>query len=345
MKIAPLNKALRRDASFGVKFIHTGQHYSPEMSAFVMKDLELPTPDVHLGVGSNSHAHQTAAVMTAYEDFCIDNRPSCAIVVGDVNSTLAASLVAAKLGIPIAHLEAGLRSWDRSMPEEINRIVTDRLATLLWAPSQDAVENLVSEGCDEQRVELVGNIMIDAFEMLRDKITSAPSLVPGGEPYGVVTFYRPSNVDDARVLSAVVSSLVAISDLIPLLFPVHPRTEERLRASTMWDVLDNALNVHLIRPQGYVAFMGAVMQARLVITDSGGIQEETTYLGIPCLTLRANTERPITITHGTNRLVSSATLAHAVQEVLASASSAPIPLPFWDGHTADRVVSSLHRFV
>lgn len=346
MKVAPLYHVLKYQDWCLPKLVHTGQHYDTNMSDTFFADLRLPAPDYYLGVGSGTHAEQTGAVMTAYEKICLHHRPDWTVVVGDVNSSLACALVAAKLCIPLAHLEAGLRSGDRAMPEEINRIVTDRLADLLWTPSIDGNENLTAEGVAAERIEFVGNIMIDAFELQRPQIDALGAaarfgVASGG--YGVVTLHRPSNVDDRTALLQIVSVLVETSRRLPLVFAVHPRTEARLREFDLATLLTLQDGIRLSEPLRYNEFMNLVCNAKLVITDSGGIQEETTYLNIPCLTLRANTERPITVTLGTNRLVRPDNLAAMVDQVLNGGLQTACRPPLWDGRTAARVAESLYR--
>ncbi|MBT8143317.1 MAG: UDP-N-acetylglucosamine 2-epimerase (non-hydrolyzing), partial [Gammaproteobacteria bacterium] len=287
MKVAPLYHALKDEDWCQLRLVHTGQHYDPNMSQAFFDDLGLPKPDRHLGVGSGSHAEQTAGVMVAYEQACIEARPDWVVVVGDVNSTIACALVAKKLHIKVAHLEAGLRSRDRAMPEEINRILTDSIADLLWTPSSDGDDNLQAEGVAAERIELIGNIMIDSFEMRRAEIEAAglrSDLGFDGKEYGVVTLHRPSNVDDRDNLETIVEQLAQVAAGTELIFPVHPRTLKQLGEFGLEQRLRNADGITLIEPVGYVDFMNLVTGAAVVITDSGGIQEETSYLGIRCLT-------------------------------------------------------------
>jgi UDP-N-acetylglucosamine 2-epimerase (non-hydrolysing) len=347
MKIAPLWHALRRfDTEFDVAIVHTGQHYDDEMSDVFLRQFNLPRPSHMLGVGSASHAQQTAAVMVAYEKVCLAKRPDWVVVVGDVNSTMATAIVGKKLLLPVAHLEAGLRSFDRTMPEEINRIVTDSIADLLWTPSPDADANLVHEGVNTSRIERVGNIMIDAFEMRRRDIAKAewPNKQGFSEgAYGIVTLHRPVNVDDPSRLAHLVDILERIAAQTPLVLPLHPRTRQRLEDHGLLGRLSSVTGLSLLPPLGYVEFMKAVLSARFVLTDSGGVQEETTYLGIPCLTLRDNTERPITVSEGSNRLVNLLSLEREIERVLSGPTRVGRRPELWDGQTATRVVQSLRK--
>jgi len=343
MKVAPLWHALTAAPDFVPVLIHTGQHYDANMSDAIFADLALPAPDFHLGVGSGSHAEQTGRVMIAYEQVALADRPDWLIVVGDVNSTAACALTATKLGIPTVHLEAGLRSRDRAMPEELNRLVTDVLADVLWTPSPDADANLAAEGIPAGRVTRVGNIMMDSYELVRPAIAAADApgalgLAAGG--YGVVTLHRPSNVDDPAQLGRLVEALVAVQARLPLVFPVHPRTRARLDAAGLMVELELA-GVRLIEPAAYIRFMSLVSHAAAVITDSGGLQEETTYLGIPCLTLRENTERPITISEGTSRLVKVERLLGELEDALACPPARRKRPALWDGRTAARCLDDL----
>jgi UDP-N-acetylglucosamine 2-epimerase (non-hydrolysing) len=338
MKVKPVLDALET-RSIDTRLVHTGQHYDPEMSRVFFDDLGIRTPDFHLEVGSGSHAQQTAAVMTAFEPLVVSERPDIVVVVGDVNSTVACALVAAKTDALVAHVEAGLRSGDWSMPEEVNRVVTDRLSDFLFAPSPDAVDNLRAEGFRSEQIHLVGNVMIDTLFDSLERASARPVLADLGlEPqsYGLVTLHRPSNVDDPKTLNSLTDALVKVATELPLVFPLHPRTRQRLAASLPIE------GVITTEPYGYLDFVALESQAALVLTDSGGVQEETSALGIPCLTLRTTTERPITVTMGTNRLVGTDrdSIVRAAREARGvDASRAAIEE--WDGNAAERVASAL----
>jgi UDP-N-acetylglucosamine 2-epimerase (non-hydrolysing) len=371
MKIAPLYHALKKEPWAEPLIVHTGQHYDLNMSDVFFQDLGLPKPDLHLGVGSGTHAEQSGQVMMAYERVLLESRPDLVIVVGDVNSTMACTIAAVKIsyksagsksspeGQPgalkspdfdrpcIAHLEAGLRSFDGTMPEEINRLVTDTLADILWTPSPDADDNLMREGVARQKIKRVGNIMIDSLEMLRSTIEkqtaySEMGLNPG--EYGLVTLHRPSNVDDPRIMDTLCHTLIRISQRIPLVFPVHPRTRKNMENLDLMPLLEKADNLRISGPINYIRFMNLIFNCRFALTDSGGLQEETTYLGIPCLTLRPNTERPITIQKGTNRLCVLDDFEKHVDKLLAKKSSHDCKIDLWDGRTAGRVVESIKTY-
>ena len=346
MKVAPLYHALKATDWATPLLVHTGQHYDKNMSDAILDDLGVPAPDFHLGIGSGTHAEQTGNVMIAYEKVCQEDRPDWIVVVGDVNSTAACAMVGAKLWIPVVHLEAGLRSGDRRMPEEINRLVTDAIVDVLWTPSEDANENLAREGVAADKIDLIGNIMIDSFEMLRQKIENSNAQqelgLRSGE-YALVTLHRPSNVDAVESLKPIVDGLVEAAAKLPVVFVAHPRTIKSLENFGMKDAFASTPGVTLLEPLPYVRFMNIVTGAKVVITDSGGLQEETTYLGIPCLTLRENTERPITVSQGTNRLVNANNMAGNLQAVLSGDWQKGSCPPYWDGKTADRAVAALKR--
>jgi UDP-N-acetylglucosamine 2-epimerase (non-hydrolysing) len=362
MKIAPLYHALKKVSWAEPVIVHTGQHYDLNMSDVFFQDLELPEPDIHLGVGSGTHAEQTGQVMMAYEGILMETFPDLVIVVGDVNSTVACTLAAVKIpedrrqrsedrskGRPlVAHLEAGLRSFDRAMPEEINRMVTDTLADILWTPSPDGDENLIREGVASEKIQCVGNIMIDSLEMLRETIQKQTAYeemgLKAGE-YGLLTLHRPSNVDDPKILERLCQTLIRIAQKIPLIFPIHPRTRKNIESLQLMPALEKEEGLLISGPINYIRFMNLVFNCRFALTDSGGIQEETTYLGIPCLTLRPNTERPITIHQGTNRLCTLDNLEDHVADML-SRKSAPVgKIDLWDGQTAERVVASIKAYL
>jgi UDP-N-acetylglucosamine 2-epimerase (non-hydrolysing) len=345
MKVAPLYHALLRQDWCQPRIVHTGQHYDANMSEAFFRDLLLPEPGHHLGVGSGTHAEQTGRTMIAYEQVCQRERPDAIVVVGDVNATAACAMVGAKLWIRVVHLEAGLRSRDRRMPEEINRLVTDAISDLLWTPSKDADANLLAEGIPAHKIECIGNIMIDSFEMLRARIAAADTrrrLALAG-PFAVVTLHRPSNVDERGALGELVQALVALSRELSVVFAVHPRTRRRLEEFALLERIAGAPAVILTEPLSYIEFMNLVMGCTIAITDSGGVQEETTYLGIPCATLRENTERPITLTEGTNRLVKPQDLPAAAREALAGRWPQGRRPALWDGHAAERAALSLQQ--
>ena len=344
MKLAPLVRVLQARGGVEHVVVHTGQHYDPEMSDVFLRELRVPQPRHNLEVGSGSHTVQTAQVMLRLEPVCLSERPDLMLVYGDVNSTLAAALVAAKLGIPLGHVEAGLRSGDWTMPEEVNRVLTDRLSLLLFAPSADAVENLRVEGIARERIHFVGNVMIDSVVAALPAALSANAparheVVRGG--YVLVTLHRPSNVDDPATLVEIFRALCELGRDEPVVFPVHPRTRERFKAAGVAITSDGA--VRLIDPLPYVEMLGLVEAAGLVITDSGGLQEETTFLGVPCLTVRPNTERPITCLRGTNRLVEPRcdALVAAARARDADRRANPPQLERWDGRAAERIACVL----
>jgi UDP-N-acetylglucosamine 2-epimerase (non-hydrolysing) len=336
---APVMRALEQLA-VPQHLVHTGQHYDERMSEIFFRELGLPEPDVNLGVGSGTHAEQTGAIMLGLERYFIGHTPALVVVYGDVNSTVAAALVAAKLEIPLAHVEAGLRSFDRSMPEEINRVVTDRLADMLFATSADAVANLGNEGVHPSKIFLVGNPMIDTLLANMDRFDPETVRHAYGLPdsYVVATLHRPSNVDRLADAQALVKAMHAVADQADVLLPLHPRGRQRLLDAD----LDHHPRLQIVDPIGYVEFISAVRGAAVVVTDSGGIQEEATILGVPCLTLRANTERPVTISHGTNRLVTRESLPDQVSDALAAGPSASWAVPpLWDGKAGRRIAEAL----
>jgi UDP-N-acetylglucosamine 2-epimerase (non-hydrolysing) len=342
VKMAPLIDALSQRGVNRQYVVHTGQHYDRKMSDEILADLGFQTPDCSLGVGSGPHGEQTAKVLMAFEKILMERRPAVVVVAGDVNSTLACALAASKLGIPVAHLEAGLRSGDWSMPEEINRVLTDRLSDVLLTHSPEAATNLEAEGVDSARVRYVGNTMIDSLRRFearaRDRAAWRAHGVEQGE-YILVTLHRPSNVDEPRRLSDIVGALEAIGRTSPIIFPVHPRTRARLSDADLLGRLE-AAGVRCIDPVGYLDFLSLQAGAGAVVTDSGGVQEETAALGIDCYTLRANTERPVTITHGTNELLGDAPSA-LLRVRLSGRPPTPCAIPLWDGHAAERAADAL----
>lgn len=343
MKIAPIMVAASQHDRFSQVLVHTGQHYDEKMSDIFFSELKLTNPDYYLGVGSGSHAQQTAKIMIAFEPIIERENPDLLLVAGDVNSTLACALVAVKLGVPVAHVEAGLRSFDWTMPEEINRILTDRISSILFAPSQDAVHNLISEGVDASKIAFVGNVMIDTLVSLLPqtidrwrKLQESLKL----EKYVLVTLHRPSNVDSPKQLLEIFDALRSLSESWKVIFPVHPRTRQRLELFE----LPQSDNLILSEPLGYLDFLTLERNAALVITDSGGVQEETSYLGVPCLTVRENTERPITILQGTNQLVKplkNKILSTALPILNSESHSRVCEIEFWDGKASERIVDFL----
>ena len=338
MKIAPIVEAMKQAPSIDQLLLHTGQHYDEGMSDVFFRDLGIPQPDIHLGVGSGSHAQQTARVMVEFEKVCLEQKPDLIVVVGDVNSTMACTIVAAKLMTSVAHVEAGLRSFDRAMPEEINRLVTDALADLLFTTSRDADENLKKEGVDPKKIHFVGNVMIDT--LMKQRARAAELNMPerfGVEAghYALVTLHRPSNVDDPTVLAEILEALHQIGRTMPVIFPIHPRTRKRVEEFGL--SLDG---VRTVEPLGYLEFLNLMSTAGVVLTDSGGLQEETTILRVPCLTLRYNTERPVTIDHGTNIMVGpvKTRILSAFQRIVSGDWKPGGPPELWDGSAAARIV-------
>lgn len=357
MKIAPIVRALRERGSIESVLVHTGQHYDAAMNDVFFAELGIPAPDIFLGVGSGTHAVQTAAVMTAIEPAIDARRPDCLLVVGDVNSTIAAALVAVKKGIRVVHVEAGLRSYDRTMPEEINRVLTDQISDILYTTERSAARNLAREGIPAERIAFVGNVMIDSlFAALDNAVPAAATLQAATDDrlyeaaltsgFALVTLHRPSNVDDKLVLQRLLETLRSIADRLPVVFPMHPRTAKMIEAHDLALLLDHP---HLLRlpPAPYLTLIGLMREARLVLTDSGGVQEETTGLGVPCLTLRENTERPITVEEGTNQVVGTdpAVILTAVADVLAGRGKAGRRPELWDGRAAHRIADHLEQLL
>jgi UDP-N-acetylglucosamine 2-epimerase (non-hydrolysing) len=353
MKMAPLVHAFREHGGLPrVVLVHTGQHYDVDMNERLFSALEMPPPEVNLEVGSATHAVQTAEIMKRFEPVVDELDPSCVIVVGDVNSTLACSLVATKKGIPVVHVEAGLRSYDRTMPEEVNRVLTDQLADVLYTTERSAADNLSREGVDRARIRFVGNVMIDSLLRFRSRaMDPAETMRQAGLPeswveaaagFGVVTLHRPSNVDDSDSLATILGVLCEASRRLPLLWPVHPRTRANIERFALMPLLTQS-TIALLPPQGYLEMLGLQANARVVLTDSGGMQEETTALGVPCLTLRENTERPITVSEGTNRVVGRdhAEILRAIDEIMDTGGKRGRVPELWDGHAAERIAEDL----
>jgi UDP-N-acetylglucosamine 2-epimerase (non-hydrolysing) len=346
MKVAPIWRELGKHGHISRRLVHTGQHYDRNMSKVFFDDLQLPKPDVYLGVGSAPHGEQTGKVMIEMEKVLADKRPDLLLVVGDVNSTMAGALVAVKMGIPVAHVEAGLRSFDRTMPEEINRMVTDVVADLLFTTEPSAKRNLLNEGIDESKIHFVGNVMIDSLRFYgpiadRSTILEELGLTPRG--YGLVTLHRPSNVDDPELLDRILGALVELGGRCPLVFPAHPRTRKNMAKGKM-DV--PAGRLRLLDPVGYLDFVKLMTEARIVLTDSGGIQEETTVLGVPCMTIRENTERPVTIEVGTNRLVGMepGRIIEEGRKILDAPQGAARVPELWDGKASERIVRVIDEY-
>jgi UDP-N-acetylglucosamine 2-epimerase (non-hydrolysing) len=349
MKIAPIMSALQQYANgLQVRLLHTGQHYDVAMNQRFFEQLNIPKPDIDLDVGSASHAHQTAEIMKRFEAVADAEHPTAILVVGDVNSTIACALVASKKQIPVIHVEAGLRSYDRSMPEEINRILTDQLSDLLFTTERNAQENLLREGINLDKIHFVGNVMIDTLlANLKQAISVETTLLAAKNPdiflknpngYGVLTLHRPSNVDDPKILNSLLDVLVKISRELPIVFPIHPRTQNVINQAGFNHLL-NTPNILSLPPLGYLEMLGLIANAKVVLTDSGGLQEETTALGIPCVTLRENTERPITVEQGTNTVVGNNqdSIWKVVQEIITSGGKAGRIPEYWDGHAAKRI--------
>jgi UDP-N-acetylglucosamine 2-epimerase (non-hydrolysing) len=349
MKIAPLMHAFQRHGGFHTLLVHTGQHYDHKMSQLFFEELGIPRPDINLEVGSGSHAVQTAEIMKRFEPVVLEFRPDYVLVVGDVNSTIACGLVAVKLGIKLIHVEAGLRSFDRTMPEEINRILTDSISDLLFVTEPSAVDNLKKEGVNSDRVHFVGNVMIDTLLANRDKAEQSPIRRQLGietRPYGVITLHRPNNVDDPAILTQIMDAFEEIQQDIALVFPLHPRTRKNMEAMTVGRKMERMNNLIMVEPLGYLDFLCLMGHATVVITDSGGIQEETTILGVPCMTLRENTERPVTITEGSNRLVRLCTddIVEQYRCIRRNLHNITGKVPrFWDGKAAERIVEIIYK--
>lgn len=345
MKIAPLMRAYKAHKNIQPILVHTGQHYDERMSDLFFRQLEIPEPDMNLEVGSGSHAKQTAEIMTRFEPICLEHKPDWVLVVGDVNSTIACGLVARKLGIRLAHVEAGLRSFDRDMPEEINRVLTDAISDLLFVSEPSGMENLRNEGVAAERCHFVGNVMIDTLKHSRDKAEASTVLADLGLQrggYNVVTLHRPSNVDDPAVFAKLIAAFEEIERDLPIVFPIHPRTRKNLGVLGFEPRFAAMKNLKIVEPLGYLDFMKLTANAATVLTDSGGIQEETTILGVPCLTLRENTERPVTISQGTNHLVGTDTakIIAAYRTARAAKPGAAARIPDkWDGRAAERIAA------
>ncbi len=348
IKIAPLMAAYRAHPGITPTLVHTGQHYDQQMSRRFFEELGIPPPDVNLEVGSGTHATQTARIMVAFEEYCAASRPDIVVVVGDVNSTIACALVAAKLGIVVAHVEAGLRSFDRTMPEEVNRLLTDAIADFLFVSEESGLDNLKREGVDGSKVHFVGNVMIDTLLANRKRAEKSDVLRRLGldaRPFVTLTLHRPSNVDDPRVLTGILDSVHQAAREVDVVFPAHPRTVRRMQESGLGDRLSGLPGLRVIEPLGYLDFLRLLADSRAVLTDSGGVQEETTILGVPCITLRENTERPVTCSVGTNRLVGMepGRIVAALRDALEGRRAPGGIPPLWDGRAAERIAAVLAR--
>jgi len=360
MKIAPLMRAMDAhnaaapEPVFEQTLVHTGQHYSKEMSDLLFEELGLPAPTINLGVGSGSHGEQTGKILIQFEEYILQLKPDMVVVVGDVNSTIACALAAKKLHIPVAHVEAGLRSGDMGMPEEINRVMTDAISDIMFTTEESGNKHLAQENVAADRIKFVGNTMIDSLLSHKDKALQRPTLsdlkLKNGDkvkPYAVVTLHRPSNVDNESTLKGLVDVIKAISKDLLIVFPIHPRTLSQLKAFGLYDDFEDSEDIIISGPQGYLDFMNLTANAKLILSDSGGIQEEATVLRVPCLTLRDNTERPVTISHGTNRLVGSEPKAilDAYNDIMKQDFSSMPPPKFWDGSASARIAKEIELFL
>ncbi len=346
MKISPIIRAFQKSDEIESLLVHTGQHYDEKMSDLFFHQLGIPEPDINLEVGSSSHAIQTANIMKSFEPVLLEHSPDAVLVVGDVNSTIACGLVAVKLGIKLIHVEAGLRSFDRTMPEEINRILTDTISDLLFCTEQSGIDNLIKEGIPEGKIFLVGNVMIDTLLANKEKADASNILEKLNlykDNFTVLTLHRPSNVDNPVVFGGIIEALEVIQKDMPIIFPIHPRTLRNIESFKLKKHIEQLSNLHIVEPLGYLDFLKIMSCARLVLTDSGGIQEETTILKIPCLTLRENTERPITVEYGSNRIVGTnpKNVINAYKDIINSIDNKTQIPPLWDGHAADRIIKIL----
>ncbi len=350
MKLAPVVRALDKDAGLSYRIVHTGQHYDPGMNDIFFEELGIPAPDIHLGVGSGTHGAQTARILEGYEKHLLASRPDGTVVFGDVNSTVACALAASKLNIPVVHVEAGLRSFDRTMPEEINRIMTDAIADLLLVSEPSGEKNLKREGVASEKIKLVGNVMIDTLMKelpLARELKTRDRFGLANEPYGLLTMHRPSNVDDDDSLRDLLTLFQTLSDTLPLIFPMHPRTQKAATDIGMMALLEKSSNLHIAKPLSYRENLSLMASAKLVLTDSGGMQEESASLGVPCLTMRPNTERPVTVTLGTSRLVGNdpEQIADGFKQIIEGRWHDKKEIPLWDGRTGERVVQELKGLV